>query len=260
MMKFDLVDLSDSAGTRVTSGEFVGHVERFGAPFRIKPGHLFIPRISCTGGLSVRSVKTVDNAGKVHIKLEATKDNADAHKMVAGLQSHAYYVLDAYAQDLPIGGYYVDEEMLKKVKEEFKALEDAVKSCNDVCAGLHSSRRIKIQYCLFTLDNDNHLATSLIYDAVSERLKAVLDALRSGDKKETVTTLSYLKNAVAMLTDPHASVVRRALAAAKDAKLELYKLLREGADPLEAGRKLYLSPLEHAVNLFGNSDPKTEVN
>ena len=223
----------------------------------IKPGYIVALEFSAIGGVKYERELVRASGNEAEVRVTRTADNADLLKDSKSIIGAAYYIMDRTCVNTPIG-YYADEHQLEEARLGLVDAQRAAKTFNEIAEQLGSDRRVTIDLFPMMIEPDNDALLARLARLACERLQAVKDALRAGDRKEFEWAMDKARNVEHMATGVNADAVRLALHIAKQRKSELLEDLRRGSGPELAGARLDLKPLDAAMALFVDASSAAE--
>lgn len=229
---------------------------------KFRPGYVLALEFSATGGVTYRRhTEREENVGEgleAEFRTEKRVDHVELNKTSRGVINQAYHVLDKYATHTPIG-YWADAETLAKISAELVPIRQTAIEFNRVAQHLGSARRVEIQIYPLALSEEDEAAARRVARAVCDRLAALRDALKAGDRKAFELALDRAKNLHRLATGIQADSIRMAVDHAKTQKTQLLEALRQGFTPEACAPLLDMEPIEAAITLFQDPGDSLEV-
>ncbi len=227
-----------AAAPRVVPPEIAKAAKKFKA-LEIKPGFIVLTEFSKKGGVRFEREEIRQEAYKKvgeerEWKSVKRVDNVEVFNGSRSLVSSAYYAMDRGAAITPLG-YYVAEAELPALLDKVREVQAEVAKFNADAAAAKSERRVTVEVYPLEVKLDNAAVVGRIARSVRERLAALLDALREGNRQDFETAWENCRNLEHLATGMQRSSIEFGLEAAKAAKALLLEELREQAE--KAGKK-----------------------
>jgi hypothetical protein len=218
-----------------------------------KPGYIVNVEITAKGGTSYQRTdlreEEIDKRLEAEFNTVKRVDNVDIHKESQAITNAAYYALEKFCTQTPIG-YFADDKQLSDLKDSMVEVRESAEIFNRLARQVGSARRVTVEIFPLKLLLDTEGAAIRLARSVRERLVEARTALYNGDRKGYEVMGNRLRNLDRLATGIQADAVRLALESLKEQKGELLKLLREGGDIAQSGAKLNLEAVDAAIALF----------
>jgi Ni,Fe-hydrogenase I large subunit len=220
---------------------------------RIRPGWMIIPEFTAAGGVSReildRDEEEVGPGLEIERKTRETVDNVELLRESRSIVNACYHILDKYASQTH-AGYFADEHQLAQIEEALKEQREAARMFNDIAYRAGCARRVTVDIMPCKLDLDFPATVVRIARMVRERITALRDALKAGNRKAFESAIDRCHNLHHMAVGIQSESIKLALDHAKEQKSLLLEHMRDGDDPAMAAKKLDLEPLDACINLF----------
>lgn len=227
-------------------------------PLNVGSGFFYVVEFSATGGVKYTrqaGFEEPDVTGEGLIGEFTTQKHVDhvgLLKMSRKLINAAYLVMERHASATPIG-YFVSAASVPKLEAELAQVVEDARGLNVIAAQVRSARRVRIAAYRVRVEEDDAAVATRLAQTVRERLTELGQNLRDGDLNAYATSWKRAKNLPRLATGIQAESIVFALEAAKEARAEVARLIREGTPIAKAGAAVDLSALESAICLFTDS-------
>lgn len=213
-----------------------------------KPGFLIICEFSATGGVSYQREVVRQEENETEQKIVRTVDNLDIHKESKAIVGAAYYAIEKYCVNTPVG-YLADQKAAKDVEEALGEVRECAKTLNEIAELLKSDRRVKVVTMPMKADFTPKMEARLTL-FIRERMREIISALGSGDRHAYETAMERARNLDHLVEGAYSDSIRLFFLVSKDRRDEMTETLRSG-DVLN----LDLTALENIVKLFDTGEP-----
>lgn len=226
------------------------------APLNVGNGFFYVVEFSATGGVKyTRQAGFEETHGDELIGEFTTQKHVDhvgLLKLSRKAINAAYLVMERWASATPIG-YFVSSENAPKLEAELAKVAEDARGLNAIAEQFGSKRRVRIGAYRVQVKEDDSAVAVRLAQTVRERLAELGENLRAGDLNAYATTWKRAKNLPRLATGIQAESIVFALEAAKEARAEVARLIREGTPIDKAGQSVNLDALESAIHLFTDS-------